>query len=71
MFPYIILLYTTEYRSDESERTHRLVTLLNNQSQEIYDQVKIIKGIEEFYTELNDSKKSTIMHTNLKEVTEI
>ena len=50
---------------------HRLITLLDKQGREIRDQDKVIERIEEFYTELNDSKHNTIIHTDPKEVPEI
>ena len=49
----------------------RLITLLDKQGKEIHDQGKILKRIEEFYTELYGSEPSTIIHTDPKEVAEI
>ena len=46
----------------------RLVTLLDKQGREIHDHDKIVERIEEFYTELYDSKQSTIIHTDPKDV---
>ena len=49
----------------------RLITLLGKQGTEIRDQDKITERIEEFYTEIYDSKQSTIIHIDPKEVPEI
>ena len=45
-----------------------LIALLDKQGTEIHDQDKIIESIEEFYTELYDSKQSFIIHTNRNDV---
>ena len=49
----------------------RLITLLDQQGREIHDQDKIIKWIEEFYTELYDNEQSTIIHIDPKMVPQI
>ena len=48
-----------------------VVFLPNMQGREIHDHGKIIEEIEEFYTELYDSKQSTIIHTDVNKVPEI
>ena len=49
----------------------RLITLLDKHGRKIRDQDKIIERIEEFYTELYDSERSTIIHTDPKDVPDI
>ena len=49
----------------------RLITLLDKEDRYIHDHDKIIERIEEFYSELYDSVPSTIIHVDLKGVSEI
>ena len=49
----------------------RLVALLDKQGRQIRDQDKIIERVEELYTELYDSEKNTLTHTDPNEVPEI
>ena len=46
----------------------RLIILLDKKGTVIHDQDKIIERIEKFYTELNDSEQSTIIHTDPKDI---
>jgi len=48
-----------------------LITLLDKQGREIRDQDKIIKRMEELYTEIHDWEHNTIIHTDPNEVLEI
>ena len=58
-------------RITQKLRQNRMITLTDMQDKEILDHDKIIKRIEEFYTEVYNSEQSTIIHTNPKEVPEI
>ena len=44
-----------KYHRTQKIGQDRLITLLDKQGRESYDQVKIIQRIEEFYTELYDN----------------
>ena len=62
--------FCTEYKPAECKKNADiLVTPLSNHDRELHYQDKVI--IEEFYTELYDSERSNIIHTNPKEVTDI
>ena len=48
-----------------------MITLLDKQGRDIHDQDNIIEIIQEFYTELYDSKQSTIIHSDPNEAPDI
>ena len=58
-------------RSMQKLGQDRLITFLNKQGREIHDQDKTTERREEFYTELFDRERSTIIHIDPNEVPQI